>query len=136
MAFAKAEDLYKVFKLTLDKVKKDEKLYASLAASDMVVGIKIPNIDAFITLELKGSIKDSYGPPTVKVDVTSVNDDVIFNQFWQGKVNLMMAMTKGQVKAQGAVTKMLKLLPKISPIYKMYTESLKEAGREDLVIIK
>ena len=45
-----------------------------------------------------------------------------------------MAMTKGQVKSTGAVTKMLKVLPKIGPVYKMYAESLKEAGREDLVI--
>jgi hypothetical protein len=43
-------------------------------------------------------------------------------------------MAKGQVKTQGAVTKMLKLLPKINPVYKMFAESLKEAGREDLII--
>jgi len=134
MAFANAEDLYKVFRLTLDKIMMDEKLTAALGAGDMVVGLKVPNIDAFITLECKGSLKVSYGPPTIKVDVTSVNDDEIFNKFWQGKLNLMMAMTKGQVKAQGAVTKMLKLLPKITPVYKLYAESLKDAGREDLVI--
>ena len=134
MAFAKAEDLYKVFQLTLDKVMKDEKLAASLIATDMVVGIKVPNIEAYMTLELKGSFKFSFGPSTIKPDVTTVNDDEIFNKFWQGKINLMMAMTKGQVKSQGAVTKMLKVLPKITPIYKMYVESLKEAGREDLVI--
>ncbi|MGD0276871.1 MAG: hypothetical protein ABSB79_12620, partial [Syntrophales bacterium] len=70
----------------------------------------------------------------IKPDVTSINDDEIFNKFWQGKLNLIMAMTKGQVKSTGAVTKMLKVLPKIGPVYKMYAESLKEAGREDLVI--
>ena len=134
MAFANAEELYKVFRLTLDKVVKDEKLNASLGAGDMVVGLKVPKIDAFITLELKGSIKATYGPPTIKIDVTSANDDETFVKFWQGKLNLMMAMAKGQVKTQGAVTKMLKLLPKINPVYKMFAESLKEAGREDLII--
>ena len=134
MAFANAEELYKIFQLTLDKVMKDEKLNESLGAGDMVVGLKVPNLDAFITLELKGSLKASYGPPTMKIDVTAANDDEIFVKFWQGKLNLMMAMTKGQVKTQGAVTKMLKLLPKIGPVYKFFAESLKEAGREDLVI--
>lgn len=134
MVFANAEELYKVFQLTLDKVAKDEKLNAALVAGDMVVGLKIPNIDAFITLELKGSLKATYGPPTIKIDVTSVNDDDVFVKFWQGKLNLMMAMTKGQVKSQGAVTKMLKLLPKISPVYKLFIESLKEVGREDLLV--
>jgi hypothetical protein len=134
MAYEKAEDLYKVFELTLQKVLKDEKLVETLGGIGMIVGIKVPNIDATMTLELKGSLKYSFGPTDLKPDVTTVNDDVIFNQFWQGKLNLIMAMTKGQVKSTGAVTKMLKLLPKIGPIYKMYAESLKEAGREDLII--
>jgi hypothetical protein len=134
MAYEKAEDLYKVFELTLQKVLKDEKLVEALSGTGMIVGIKVPNIDATMTLELKGSLKYSFGPTELKPDVTTVNDDVIFNQFWQGKLNLIMAMTKGQVKSTGAVTKMLKILPKIGPIYKMYAESLKEAGREDLII--
>jgi putative sterol carrier protein len=134
MAYANAEDLYKVFRLTLDKVMKDEKLVAALGGTNMVVCSRIPNIDATITLELKGSIKVTYGATDIKPDVTSINDDEIFNKFWQGKLNLIMAMTKGQVKSTGAVTKMLKVLPKIGPVYKMYAESLKEAGREDLVI--
>ena len=134
MAYEKAEDLYKVFELTLQKVLKDEKLVEALGGTGMIVGIKVPNIDATMTLELKGSLKYSFGPTELKPDVTTVNDDVIFNQFWQGKLNLIMAMTKGQVKSTGAVTKMLKILPKIGPIYKMYAESLKEAGREDLII--
>ena len=134
MAFAKAEDLYKVFQLTLDRMMKDEKLVASLGAGDMVTCLKVHNIDGLITLELKGSVKCTFGPCDIKPDCTTINDDDIFNKFWQGKLNLMMAMTKGQVKSQGAITKMLKLLSKITPIYKMYIESLKEAGREDLVI--
>jgi len=134
MAYANAEDLYKVFRLTLEKVLKDEKLTAALGGTNMVVCSRIPNIDATITLELKGSIKVTYGATDIKPDVTSINDDEIFNKFWQGKLNLVMAMTKGQVKSTGAVTKMLKVLPKIGPVYKMYAESLKEAGREDLVI--
>ena len=85
MAYANAEDLYKVFKiLTLDKVVKDEKLAAALGGTNMVVCSRIPNIDATITLELKGSIKVTYGATDIKPDVTSINDDEIFNKFWQG----------------------------------------------------
>lgn len=134
MAYAKAEDLYKIFELTLEKMMKDEKLVAALSGTNMVVCSKIPNIDATINMELKGSIKITFGPSDIKPDVNVINDDEIFNKFWQGKLNLVMAMTKGQVKSTGAVTKMLKVLPKIGPIYKMYVESLREAGREDLII--
>jgi putative sterol carrier protein len=134
MTFANAEELYKVFGLMMDKVMKDKVLVGRLAAANIVVGLKIPNIDAFITLECLETLKVSYGPPTIDIDVTTVNDDTTFNKFWQGKLNLMVAMAKGEVKAQGAVFKMLKVLPIIDPMYKMFAGSLKEAGREDLII--
>lgn len=136
MAFANAEELYKVMRLTLDKIQKDEKLVTSLGSSNMVTCLKVPSLDATITLVNKGSVMAIYGPPPadLKIDATTTNNDDIFIKFWQGKLNLMMAMTKGQVKSQGSVTAMLKLLPKITPVYKLFAESLREAGREDLVI--
>ena len=33
------------------------------------------------------------------------------NKFWLGKLNLVMAMAKGQVRAKGSVPEMLKMLP-------------------------
>lgn len=134
MTFANAEELYKVFGLMMDKVMKDKVLAGKLAAANIVVGLSIPNINAFITLECLETVKVSYGPPTIDIDVTTVNNDEHFNKFWQGKLSLMTAMAKGWVKAQGAVFKMLKVLPIIDPMYKMYASSLKEAGREDLII--
>ncbi|HOX16513.1 MAG TPA: SCP2 sterol-binding domain-containing protein [Smithellaceae bacterium] len=136
MGFANAEEVYKIFGMTLDKMKKEnEALYNSLAGVDMVLTQKLPNLDATITLEMKnGMIKPTYGPIDIKPDAMTTQNDDIFIKFWQGKLNLMMAMTKGQVKSSGAVTKMLKLLPKIGPVYKLFAETLKEAGREDLII--
>ncbi|MDD3249840.1 MAG: SCP2 sterol-binding domain-containing protein [Smithellaceae bacterium] len=136
MGFANADEVYKIFGMTLDKMKKEnEALYNSLAGVDMILTQKLPNLDATITLEMKdGTIKPTYGPTDAKPDAVTTQNDDIFIKFWQGKLNLMMAMTKGQVKSSGAVTKMLKLLPKIGPVYKLFAETLKEAGREDLVI--
>lgn len=136
MGFANAEEVYKIFGMTLEKMQKEnEALYNSLAGVDMVLTQKLPNLDATITLEMKnGMIKPTYGPTDIKPDAMTTQNDDIFLKFWQGKLNLMIAMTKGQVKSQGAVTKMLKLLPKIGPVYKLFAETLKEAGREDLLI--
>ncbi len=134
MAFANAEDIYKCFDLILEKVKKDEALYTKLANTGIVLAQKIPDMDATITLVCKGSIKPTYGPCDITPDATTTQNSDIFMKFWQGKLNLMMAMTKGQVKASGAMTKMLKLLPLINPIYKMFVETAKEIGREDLLV--
>jgi len=136
MGFANAEEVYKIFSMTLEKMKNENAaLYNSLASVDMVLTQRLPNLDGTITLEMKnGTIKPTFGPTDIKPDAMTTQNDDIFIKFWQGKLNLMIAMTKGQVKSSGAVTKMLKLLPKIGPVYKLFVETLKDAGREDLVI--
>jgi hypothetical protein len=46
----------------------------------------------------------------------------------------MIAMVKGQVKSKGNMTAALKFLPMLKPVFKMYVDVLKEAGREDLIL--
>jgi hypothetical protein len=46
---------------------------------------------------------------------------------------MTIAMAKGQVKAKGPVSKMMKLLPAMRPAFPRYTEFLKEQGRTDLL---
>jgi putative sterol carrier protein len=133
MKYQNAEELYKIFAVMIEKVKKDQELTNKLVASNLVVALKIPNIEGLITMELKGEINVTFGATDIKPDVTSIQNDEIFNKFWQGKVNIMLAMTKGQIRVQGAATQMLKLLPTLSPVYKLYAEALKDADRVDLI---
>jgi putative sterol carrier protein len=55
------------------------------------------------------------------------------NKFWLGKLNLVMAMAKGQVKAKGSVPEMLKMLPLAKPLYVRYEAQLRSQGRDDLI---
>lgn len=55
------------------------------------------------------------------------------NLFWQGKVNMTLAMAKGQVKAEGSVMKVLKLVPNVKHLFPIYVETLKADGRDELV---
>jgi hypothetical protein len=41
-------------------------------------------------------------------------------------------MAKGQIKAQGPVPKVLKLVPLVRPVFPRYRRTLEEAGRGDL----
>jgi putative sterol carrier protein len=133
MKYQNAEELYKIFAAMIEKVKQDQELTDKLVASNLVVALKIPNIEALITMDLKGAINVTYGATDIKPDVTSIQNDEIFNKFWQGKVNIMLAMTKGQIRVQGAATQMLKLLPTLTPVYKYYSDALKDADRKDLI---
>lgn len=58
----------------------------------------------------------------------------VAHKFWFGKVNLMQALARGQMKARGPVPRIIKLLPIIRPAYKMYPEYLRENGYEEYLL--
>jgi len=55
------------------------------------------------------------------------------HKFWLGKLNLIKALTSGEIESEGSVPKMLKLLPVIKPAFKIYPEILKEKGLESII---
>jgi putative sterol carrier protein len=136
MAFANAEEFYKISEMLIQKIMKDEALFTKMKGMNMTTCQKITNLNAVTTIEWKEPFKYYLGPAPeeIKVDSTSINDDDIYNKFYQDKINVMMAMVKGQIKSQGNMTAALKFLPMLKPVFKMYVEVLKEAGREDLII--
>jgi putative sterol carrier protein len=69
-------------------------------------------------------------PSSVQLRMSSDNS----NKFWQGKLNFTLAMAQRKVKLDGKRSVALKLLPLTGPIFQTYTESLKSAGREDLLV--
>ncbi|GAA1750397.1 SCP2 sterol-binding domain-containing protein [Aeromicrobium alkaliterrae] len=56
------------------------------------------------------------------------------NAYWQGKVNLPLAMAKSKIKVQGNVASLLKLAPLGKKLYPRYIETLKADGRDDLLV--
>lgn len=55
------------------------------------------------------------------------------NAYWQGKVNLPLAMAKGKVKVSGDIASLLKLAPLSKRIIPTYIERLQSDGRDDLL---
>ncbi|QTI68977.1 SCP2 sterol-binding domain-containing protein [Gordonia polyisoprenivorans] len=56
------------------------------------------------------------------------------NAYWQGKVNLPLAMAKSRIKVNGNVASLLKLAPLGKKLYPAYIEALKADGRDDLLV--
>jgi putative sterol carrier protein len=67
--------------------------------------------------------------PAIRMGMSA--DDA--NKFWLGKLNLVMAMARGQVRAKGSVPEMLKMLPLAKPLYARYEAILRDTRREDLI---
>lgn len=55
------------------------------------------------------------------------------NAYWQGKVNLPLAMAKSKIKVDGNVASLLKLAPLGKKLYPVYINNLKQDGRDDLI---
>jgi hypothetical protein len=55
------------------------------------------------------------------------------HRFWLGKVNVTVALARGQMKAKGPVAKILKLVPLTKPIFPRYKKQLEDQGRQDLL---
>jgi hypothetical protein len=55
------------------------------------------------------------------------------HRFWLGKVNVTVALARGQMKAKGPVAKILKLVPLVKPVFPRYRAQLERQGRQDLL---
>jgi putative sterol carrier protein len=55
------------------------------------------------------------------------------HRFWLGKVNVTVALARGQMKAKGPVAKILKLVPLVKPVFPRYKKLLEDGGRQDLM---
>lgn len=67
---------------------------------------------------------------TVQLRMSSDNS----NRFWQGKLNFTLAMAQRKVKLDGKRSVALKLLPLTTPLFDTYKTTLREAGRDDLLV--
>jgi hypothetical protein len=54
------------------------------------------------------------------------------HRFWLGKVNVTVALARGQMKAKGPVAKILRLVPLAKSAFPRYRTMLEDAGRADL----
>ncbi|MCQ4080822.1 SCP2 sterol-binding domain-containing protein [Streptomyces sp. RB6PN25] len=55
------------------------------------------------------------------------------HKFWLGKVNVALAMAKGQIRNKGKVSAVMKVVPITKPLFATYEKILRDAGRADLV---
>jgi putative sterol carrier protein len=66
-------------------------------------------------------------------EVVMTMDADTAHRFWLGKVNVTVALARGQMKAKGPVAKILKLVPLTKPIFPRYHKQLEDQGRQDLL---
>lgn len=75
------------------------------------------------------------GPPEeMTADAVMTMELDTAHAFWCGQLNLLGALSSGEIEAEGSMPRLLKMLPVIKPAYAVYNNLLAEKGLEDLII--
>jgi putative sterol carrier protein len=112
----------------------DPEIGPKLVDTGLVVAFDFTEPDAVVVVDMPNKAvsdgKDAASSPSATMAMTAD----IGNAYWQGKVNLPLAMAKRKVRVDGNVASLLKLAPMGKKLYAGYIQRLKDDGREDLLV--
>jgi hypothetical protein len=139
--FQNSKHFYECVGELMDRAKRDPKIGPKIAKSGIVIQFRYNDPDAVTTVNARsqptqtGAFVDViHGPCKLAPDVTMTMKADVSHAFWHGKVNLLGAIAKRDIVLAGPLPKILKLLPAVEPLYKMYPALLKEKGYAHLVM--
>jgi hypothetical protein len=139
--FKDSQQFYDCVGELMDRAKKDPNVGPKIAKSGIVIQFRYHDPEAVTTVNAKdkptqpGAFCDViHGSCSLKPDVIMTMKADTSHAFWHGKVNLMAAIAKKEIVTQGPLPKILKLLPAVTPLYKVYPALLKEKGYTNLVM--
>jgi hypothetical protein len=139
--FRDSKHFYECVGELMDRAKRDPQVGSKIAKSGIVIRFVYTDPDAVTTVNGKdkptqpGAFVDIFhGPCALTPDVTMTMKADVAHAFWHGKVNLVSALAKKEIVATGPIPKILKLLPAVTPLYKVYPTLLREKGYGALVL--
>ena len=133
--FKDAEEVYAYIGRLFREVAEDEELAPKLRKANTIVQYRYRDPESQITVQLVDGQEGRVdcGPTDMEPEVVMTMDADTAHRFWLGRVNVTIALARGQMKAKGPVAKILKLLPLVKPVFERYRRMLEDAGRDDLV---
>ena len=132
--FKDAEDVYAHLGRLFEDIIADEDLGQRFKRADTIVQIRMRRPDSQVTLKAleEEDLVVDFGVTELRPEVVLAMDADTAHRFWLGKVNVTVALARGQISARGPVAKILKLVPLVDPVRGRYESRLQDAGREDL----
>ena len=132
--FQDADELYRFIGRLFQELAADEELGPKFRNADTVVQYQYRNPESQITVKMREGEEGQVdlGETAMEPEVVMTMEADTAHRFWLGKVNVTVALARGQMKAKGPVAKILKLVPLVKPVFPRYRQMLEEAGRKDL----
>jgi hypothetical protein len=133
--FKDDQDVYETIgKLNVD-IAADEELGPKFREANTIVRYELSEPDSAITVRLRPDepIEVEFGDSGMEPEVTMAMKADTAHGFWLGRVNITVALARGEVKASGPVAKILRLVPLTKPVFPIYKAQLEAQGRTDLL---
>ena len=135
--FKDAQEVYDTIGKLFADLADDEELAPKFRKANTIVQYDYREPESVITVRLQedqpGDV--DFGETDMEPEVVMSMDADTAHRFWLGKVNVTVALARGQIKAKGPVAKILKLVPLTKPVFPRYKAQLEAQGREDLVTV-
>jgi len=132
--FQNEQEVYDTIGKLFEGLRDDTELFPEFQKADTIVRYEFREPDSQITVKMLAGEPGQVdlGPSELEPEVTMSMEADTAHRFWLGKVNITVALARGQIKAQGPVAKILKLVPLVKPVFPRYEAQLEEQGRTDL----
>ena len=133
--FKDDQEVYQYIGKLFEDLAADEELASKFRKANTIVQYQYRNPESQITMRLvEGEEGDvDCGETSMEPEVVMTMDADTAHRFWLGKVNVTVALARGQMKAKGPVAKILKLVPLVKPVFPRYRKMLEYDGRQDLL---
>ncbi|OBC11970.1 sterol carrier protein [Mycobacterium sp. 852013-50091_SCH5140682] len=133
MGFASSAEVTKYIGGIFEAAFDDPEIGPKLEATGLVVAFDFTDPEAVVLIDMANkTVQEGLEGGAQPMATMSMTADT-GNAYWQGKVNLPLAMAKKKIKVDGNVASLLKLAPLGKKLYPPYIERLKADGRDDLL---
>ena len=136
--FKDAQEVYDTVGKLFQQIANDDELGPKFRQADTILQYDYREPESTITVRLQeGQPGDvEFGETEMEPEVVMSMEADTAHRFWLGKVNVTVALARGQIKAKGPVAKILKMVPLAKPVFPRYKAMLEADGRQDLIDVE
>jgi hypothetical protein len=133
--FADADEVYAHIGKLFQDIAADAELEPRLRRADTTVQQRLRRPDAQLTVRMLAGeepLQVDLGQTALRPDVVLQMDADTAHRLWLGRINVAVALARGDIRTRGPAASVLRLVPLIEPVSTRYQAQLEGSGREDL----
>ena len=133
MAFKDADEVRHYIGGVFTRAFDDAELSDRLKGTGAVLKFDFTDPDTILVVDMVGQcVGDGTDQPTPTATMKMTSETG--SAYWQGQVNLPLAMARGKIKVDGSVAGLLKLAPLGKKLFPSYVAALEADNRQDLLV--